>query len=85
MLKASKNHLEESQIRYKEHLKFALYASFLLMYAGIVSLIHAFIPAMFKGTSAFIVIKLYQQRLVGHPNKRYQDWINYGGDNKTNT
>lgn len=84
MLKSSKKHLEESQTRYVEHLKFALYASSLLLYAGIASLIHAFVPAAYKGTSAFIVIKLYKQRLIGHPNKRYQDWIKDGSNHKTN-
>lgn len=76
MLKSSKHHLENSQCSYIEHLKFAIYASLLLVYAGIASLIHAFIPALFKGTAAFIVIKLYNQRLKNHPNPMYQTMKN---------
>lgn len=68
-------HLEDSQTTYFEHLKFAVYASLQLLIAAIASIIHAFFPFMFKGTAAFIVIKLYNQRLINHPNKNYQKWI----------
>lgn len=76
MFNSSKQHLEESKCSYVEHFKFAIYASLLLLYAGIASLIHAFIPALFKGTAAFIVIKLYNQRLKHHPNPMYQTMKN---------
>ena len=85
MFKSSKKHLEESNASYLEHLKFALYAAALLFYAAVASVIHAVIPALFKGTSAFIVIKLYKERLVGHPNKLYQEWINNGSNNEKNS
>jgi hypothetical protein len=75
MFKSSKKHLSDSQTTYAEHFKFAIYACGLLFYAAAASLLHAFVPAWFKGTPAFIVIKLYKQRLVGHPNQQYQDWI----------
>lgn len=75
MFESSKKHLLDSQTNYAEHFKFAVHACILLFYASITSLIHAFIPGWFRGTPAFIVIKLYKQRLVGHPNQQYQEWI----------
>lgn len=76
MLKSSKKHLDESECSYVEHLNFAVYASLLLFAAAIASIIHAFIPAFFKGTAAYIVIKLYKTRLKNHPNPLYQKWKN---------
>lgn len=72
MIKFLTQHLKDSQVTYIEHLKFALYASFQLLYASVASFIHAFIPFVFKGSAAFVVIKLYKQRLVNHPNKMYR-------------
>ena len=74
MFKNCKKHLEESQCSYLEHFKFAIYAGTLLLIASIASFIHAFIPAFFKGTAAYIVIKLYKTRLKNHPNPLYQKW-----------
>lgn len=75
MLKKAKKHLNDSNCSYFEHLKFALYASGLLLIAGLASLVHAIFPNLFQGTSAHTVIKLYHQRLKNHPNKLYQEWI----------
>lgn len=85
MIRSSKKHLEDSKTTYFEHLQFALYACVLLFYAGIASLIHAFVPGWFKGTPAFIVIKLYKQRLVGHPNPQYKEWIDDENNNSKNS
>lgn len=82
MLDRSKQHLRESHTSYFEHFKFACYASALLFYSSVASLIHAFIPALFRGTSAFVVIKLYKERLENHPNKLYQEWINDVNNNQ---
>ena len=54
---------------------FAVTAGFKLIYAGLASLIHAFIPGAFKGTAAFTVIDLYKQRLENHPNPLYKEKI----------
>jgi len=85
IIKKSKDHLKESQSDYKEHFVFAIWAFFLLFYASITSLIHAFIPAFFKGTPAYIVIRLYHKRLINHPNLRYQQWIKDENNNQKNT
>lgn len=74
-------HLKDSNSTYFSHLKFAVYASFLLAYAAITSLIHAIFPFFFKGSAAFIVVKLYKQRLENHPNPKYQEWVKYGVNN----
>ena len=81
MINLSKKHLRDSRCSYLEHFKFAMYAFMLLLWAAVASLIHAFVPALFKGTSAYIVIKLYKQRLRNHPNPQYQDWINNEDNN----
>ena len=75
MIESSKKHLTDSGCTYVEHLKFALYASALLFIAAVTSLIHAFIPSLFKGNAAYIVIKLYKMRLKDHVNPMYRDWL----------
>lgn len=84
MFKSSTKHLDESNCGYIEHFKFALYAAFLLFVGALASLIHAFIPGIFRGTSAYIVIKLYKERLENHPNSTYQNWIKNEFDNQRN-
>lgn len=74
------NHLKDSKTTYFEHLKFAIYAGILLLYASIASLIHAIFPFLFKGTAACVVVKLYKQRLENHPNPVYQEWVQNGTD-----
>ena len=73
-------HLKDSNCTYFSHLKFAIYASFLLIYAAVTSLIHAIFPFLFKGSAAYIVIKLYKERLLSHPNPTYQSWIKDSND-----
>lgn len=75
-------HLTDSNTTYLEHLRFAIYAGFLLSHAAIASIIHAIFPFLFKGTAAYIVVKLYKQRLENHPNPAYQEWVQNGVDHK---
>ena len=56
-----KKHLESSGKSYWHHLGFAFFAGLLLIYAGITSIIHAFIPALFPFTSLNIVKKLVEK------------------------
>jgi len=58
-----KKHLNEAGKSYFEHSKFALMADFILMYAGITSIIHALIPGLFPFTSQKIVKKLLDQSM----------------------
>lgn len=48
-------HLKDSNCTYFSHLKFAIYASFLLIYAAVTSLIHAIFPFLFKGVVELLV------------------------------
>ncbi len=58
-----KKHLNEAGKNYIEHFKFAFMAGFILMYAGITSIIHALIPSLFPFTSQRIVKKLLDQSM----------------------
>ena len=53
-----KEHLKEAGKSYQKHFKFAFLAGFILIYAGILSIIHAFIPNLFPFTSQKIVQEL---------------------------
>ena len=75
MINESKKHLEESQVGYFEHLAWAVSAGVKLIWAGVASLIHSIVPALFPGTAAYTVIDLYHKRLENHPNKNYKDYI----------
>jgi hypothetical protein len=75
MIKKSKEHLEKSQESYGSHFVWAKIAGLRLIWAGIASIIHGLIPAFFPGTAAKTVIFLYHKRLLDHPNKEYQDYI----------
>lgn len=75
MIRHSKEHLKKSQETYFNHLKWAVYAGLRLIWAGISSIVHAFVPALFPGTAAKTVIEFYLNRLSNHPNKEYQDYI----------
>ena len=51
-------HLKEAGKSYKDHASFALSAGVLLVVAGVTSIIHAIIPALFPFYSAKIVMRL---------------------------
>lgn len=75
MFEKSKQHLEDSETTYLEHMIFAIKAGFMLLIAGVASIIHAILPQLFPGTAAFTVIRLYKQRLENHPNPIYKEKI----------
>ena len=70
-----KEHLTKSKETYFSHLIWAILAGFRLLWAAIASFIHGFFPNLFPGTAAKTVIDLYHKRLVNHPNKEYQNYI----------
>ena len=53
-----KQHLNESGKTYSKHFIFAFTAGWLLIYAGITSIIHSLIPSLFPFTSQKIVQRL---------------------------
>jgi hypothetical protein len=68
-------HLVKSNESYWSHLTWALFASFQLLKASILSLLHAIYPGWFPFGAAKIVIDLYYKRLHNHTNSEYQDYI----------
>lgn len=68
-----KKHLEDNKCTYLQHYVFAVKAGILMIFGGLASLIHAFLPCIFQGTSAKIVASLYNGRIKNHPNKTYRD------------
>lgn len=54
-MKMFKKHLKEAGKSYWEHFKFAFIAGFILIYAGITSIVHAIFPCLFQFTSLKIV------------------------------
>ena len=58
-----KKHLNEARKNFIEHFKFAFMSGFILMYAGIISIIHALIPCFFPFTSLKIVKILLDQSM----------------------
>lgn len=83
MFRKSLQHLQESQVNYFEHFKFAIKAGILLLIAGFASLIHAIVPQWFQGTAAFTVIRLYKERLENHPNPIYHEEIKKNNRRRT--
>ena len=56
-----KKHLSEAKKTYWNHFSFAFCAGWILIYAGITSIIHAFIPSLFPFTSQKIVKNLMEK------------------------
>lgn len=70
-----KEHLTKSKSTYFLHLTWAVLAGFKLIYAGITSIIHGFIPTIFDGVAPKTIINIYHSHLVNHPNDEYKDMI----------
>lgn len=70
-----KEHLTKSKVTYRKHLVWALLAGFRLIYAGIASIIHGLVPALFDGVPANTVIDIYHTHLLNHTNGDYQALI----------
>jgi len=68
-------HLEDSQESYWSHCWWAVTAGGQMILAGILSIVHGLVPALFPFKSAKTVIDLYYKRLHNHKNKSYQDYI----------
>jgi hypothetical protein len=68
-------HLKDSNESYWSHTVWAVGAGFQLIWAGIVSLIHAVYPGWFPFHAAKTVIDLYYKRLHNHSNPSYREYI----------
>lgn len=69
-----KEHLATNKITFRDHFVLAIKSGVMLLYAGITSIIHAFLPSLFDGVPAKIVSKLYNGRIKDHPNPRYRNF-----------
>ena len=68
-------HLKISKVTYTAHLKWAVISGFRLIYAGVTSIIHGFIPTLFDGTAPKQIIDIYHNHLEDHPNPQYKKMI----------
>ena len=75
-------HLTVSKVTYVQHLKWAVVAGVRLIYAGITSIIHGFIPSLFDGSAPKQVIDIYHNHLEDHPNPQYKKMIEKAKENK---
>lgn len=75
-------HLKTSKVTYLEHLGWAILAGFRLIYAGVTSIIHGFIPTLFDGSAPKQVIDIYHGHLEDHPNPKYKEMIEEAKERK---
>jgi hypothetical protein len=68
-------HIEISRMGYLQHLFFAAKSGFLLIYLGVTSVIHAIVPAWFKGDAPMGVIDIFYRNIYHHPNPEFQAHI----------
>jgi hypothetical protein len=69
-------HLNKSKVTYLKHLRWAILAGLRLIYSGIASIIHGFVPSLFDGAAPKTVIDIYHSHLKNHPNQDYKEMIN---------
>jgi hypothetical protein len=75
ILRDSKEHLEDSQKTYRQHLYGALYYGVKLFIGAIASVIHGLFPFLLRGTAAIIIIDTFYDELYNHKNKEYQAYM----------
>lgn len=71
----SKEHLKTSQVGYFPHLFSGIWLGFKIMYLGLTSIFHAFIPAWFEGDAPLGVANLFYRKVYNHPNPAFQKHI----------
>jgi len=74
-IKKNLNHLNDSHKNYKDHLYGAIKNGFLLISAGLISIIHGLLPFLFTSYAAKTVIDIYYNELHSHKNKNYKKYI----------
>ena len=73
IIESSKDHLEnngENPQSYFKHLQFACLNSAILIYSGVIGIIHAVFPFLFKFTTSSIVIKSMKKLLESKRHKK---------------
>ena len=72
IIRESQDHLRGSQTTYVPHFRQAFWLGWILIFNGLSSIVHAFIPAFFPGTAAFTTMRLFYKFCHGHPNPYFQ-------------
>ena len=60
MIKDSKEHLNEVNETYLQHMRIAFKISFTMLVTGVFCLIHGLIPGLFKKASSNQIAKMYE-------------------------
>ena len=60
MIKDSKEHLNEVNETYLQHMRIAFKISFTMLVTGLFCLIHGLIPGLFKKTASNQIAKMYE-------------------------
>ncbi|MCD8515676.1 MAG: DUF6356 family protein [Burkholderiaceae bacterium] len=71
----SKQHLQASRVSYFPHLFSGVWLGFKIMYLGLTSIFHAFVPAWFEGDAPLGVANLFYRKVYNHPNPAFQQHI----------
>jgi Family of unknown function (DUF6356) len=71
-IETSAAHLRRSQMTYLFHMGHALHGGFLLIYLGIISVIHAFIPSLFPRQTGEGVIRIFYEMVLTSKNPDLQ-------------
>ena len=72
IIETSASHLKRSRMTYLVHFNHALRGGFLLIYLGVVSVIHAFIPYLFPRVTSEGVIRIFYQMILTSKNPDLQ-------------
>lgn len=75
MFKASKNHLNEVKESYWEHFVFGFTWGCQIIKIGMLSIIHAVIPSLFKRTTPEEILKIASMIKEKHPDL-YEKYLN---------
>lgn len=72
LVKKSSEHLLLSQMSYFPHFRNAFTLGWILIFNGLSSLVHAFIPRLFPGTAAKTTMRIFDKVCYNHPNQHFQ-------------
>lgn len=72
VIETSVVHLRRSQMTYLYHMGHALHGGFLLIYLGLISVLHAFIPSLFPSQTGEGVIRIFYEMILTSRNPDLQ-------------
>jgi len=75
IIEDSLDHLQENNMTYFDHLKFASYHSFLCMKAAFYLIIHSVLPCFFGGTGSNLVTKMSKYFTIRNYSKKNEQTL----------